>query len=209
MTRERLYIYDTTLRDGAQTSGVDFSLDDKRAIIRALDDLGIDYIEAGYPGANPIDTDLFSSDHALTHARLSAFGMTKRAGRSADNDPGLQGTLAAKSAAICLVAKSWDFHVRVALGIENGENLETIASSVAAVVADGREALIDCEHFFDGYKANAAYALSCIDAALSSGARWVVLCDTNGGTLPDEIHAITRAVTERFPCNHIGIHTHN
>ncbi len=209
MTRDRLYLFDTTLRDGAQTTGVDFSLADKRRIARILDDLGIDYIEGGYPGANPTDTELFSEPSGLKHARFVAFGMTKRTGRSAANDPGLQGTLQAKADAACLVAKAWDYHVRVALGITNEDNIEGITDSVRAVRAAGREAMIDCEHFFDGYKSNRAYALQVARTAYESGARWVVLCDTNGGTLPHEIEAIVADLVTIVPGSHVGIHTHN
>ncbi|HKB00032.1 MAG TPA: citramalate synthase, partial [Methyloceanibacter sp.] len=165
MTRERLSLYDTTLRDGAQTHGVDFSVEDKWLIAEQLDALGIDYIEAGYPGANPTDTRLFAEARPLGYANLTAFGMTKRPGRSLANDPGFQALLAAKVASICLVAKSWDFHVEVALGISLEENLAAIKESTEAIVASGREALIDCEHFFDGYKANPAYALACAKTA--------------------------------------------
>ncbi len=209
MTRDRLYLFDTTLRDGAQTTGVDFSLADKRRIARVLDDLGIDYIEGGYPGANPMDTELFSQPSGFKHARFVAFGMTKRAGRSAANDPGLQGTLQAESDAACLVAKAWDYHVRVALGVSNEDNIEGVADSVKAVKAAGREPMIDCEHFFDGYKGNRAYALQVARTAYESGARWVVLCDTNGGTLPHEIEAIVADVIQLVPGSHVGIHTHN
>jgi 2-isopropylmalate synthase len=209
MTRERLYLFDTTLRDGAQTTGVDFSLDDKRRIARVLDDLGIDYIEGGYPGANPTDTAFFNEKPAFANARFTAFGMTKRAGRSAANDTGFQGTLQAKADAVCLVAKAWDYHVRVALGVTNQENLEGVTESVAAVVASGREAMIDCEHFFDGYKGNRAYALAVATAAYKAGARWIVLCDTNGGTLPHEIETIVTDLITHVPGSHVGIHTHN
>ena len=207
--RERLYLYDTTLRDGAQTQGVDFSLEDKGLIAQQLDVLGIDYIEAGYPGANPTDTKLFAAPQKLGLAKLTAFGMTKRPGRSISNDPGFQAVLAAKAPAICLVAKTWDFHVDVALGISPEENLQAIAELVAAVVASGREALLDCEHFFDGYKANPDYALACAKAAYEAGARWVVLCDTNGGTLPEEIERIVAEVVQHIPGDHVGIHVHN
>jgi 2-isopropylmalate synthase len=209
MSRERISLYDTTLRDGAQTHGVDFSLEDKWVIAQHLDVLGLDYIEAGYPGANPTDTKLFGETRKLGHAKLTAFGMTKRPGRSISNDPGFQALLAAKAHAICLVAKSWDFHVEVALGISLEENLDGIRESVAAIVASGREALLDCEHFFDGYKANADYALSCAKTAYEAGARWVVLCDTNGGTLPEEIEAIVGEVVKHIPGDRIGIHVHN
>ena len=208
-SRERLYLFDTTLRDGAQTSGVDFSLADKTVVAGVLDQLGIDYIEGGYPGANPTDTEFFAKPAPYKHARSVAFGMTKRSGRSIANDPVFQAVLQAKADAVCLVAKTWDFHVRVALGIGNAENLASIKESVEAIVAAGREAMIDCEHFFDGYKANPEYALSCAAAAHKAGARWVVLCDTNGGTMPHEVSAIVTEVAKRVPGDHLGIHTHN
>ena len=135
--------------------------------------------------------------------------MTKRAGRSVSNDPGFQATLQAHAGAICLVAKAWDYHVRVALGISNEENLEGITQSIEAVVRSNREAMLDCEHFFDGYKANRAYALAVATAAYKAGARWVVLCDTNGGTLPNEIAGIVSDVSKHVPGAHLGIHTHN
>ncbi|MDR3499582.1 MAG: citramalate synthase [Parvibaculum sp.] len=210
MTKERLYLFDTTLRDGAQTQGVDFSVEDKRLIAGLLDDLGLDYIEGGYPGANPTDTSFFSERPELKRARFTAFGMTKRAGRSAANDPGLAPVLDADTDAVCLVAKSWDFQVRVALGITNEENLESITDSVKAIAARGREPMIDCEHFFDGYKANPVYALACLNAALSAGARWAVLCDTNGGTLPQEVTRIVgEVIASGVPGERLGIHAHN
>ncbi len=209
MTKERLYLYDTTLRDGAQTTGVDFSISDKRRIMSVLDDLGIDYIEGGYPGSNPTDTELFSERANLKSARFTAFGMTKRSGRSVSNDPGFQAILQSKADSICLVAKSWDYHVRVALGITNEENVESLKQSVKAVRETQREPLVDCEHFFDGYKGNRDYALSVAKTAYNSGARWVVLCDTNGGTLPHEIDSIVADVTKHVPGANLGIHTHN
>ncbi len=209
MTRERIHLFDTTLRDGQQTPGIDFSVEDKIAIAALLDEFGVDYVEGGYPGANPTDTEFFSKKRT-TSARFVAFGMTKRAGVSASNDPGLTALLQAESDAICLVAKSWDYHVRVALGCSNEENLESIQSSVEAVVASGKEAMIDCEHFFDGYKANPAYALACAKTAYDAGARWVVLCDTNGGTQPPEIRDIVAAVIAHgVPGANLGIHAHN
>jgi 2-isopropylmalate synthase len=208
MARERLYLFDTTLRDGAQMHGVDFTVTDKLRISKMLDQLGVDYIEAGIPGANPTDTALFAEDNK-TKAKFTAFGMTKRAGRSASNDPALAGTLAANADAVCLVAKASAFQVRVALEIKPEENLESIRESVKAIVAAGREALIDCEHFFDGYKDNKEYALACAKAAYDSGARWVVLCDTNGGTLPNEIETIVADVVKLIPGDHVGIHAHN
>jgi 2-isopropylmalate synthase len=209
MTRERLYLFDTTLRDGAQTNGVDFTLADKLAVAGMLDELGIDYVEGGYPGANPTDTELFAVDRKLANATFTAFGMTRRPGRSTSNDPGLAALLDAKAKAICFVAKSWDFHVRVALETTDGENLASIGDSVAAAKAKGHEVLLDCEHFFDGYKANPHYALACAKAAYDAGARWVVLCDTNGGTLPHEVERIVGEVCKAIPGDHVGIHAHN
>lgn len=208
-TRERIYLFDTTLRDGAQTQGVEFSLEDKILIAEALDGLGLDYIEGGYPGANPTDSGYFQETRNFKSAKNTAFGMTKRVGRSISNDAGFSSILDAKVDAICLVAKSWDYHVRVALGVTNEENLLTITESVEAIRDSGREALIDCEHFFDGYKSNSDYALSCVKTAYEAGARWIVLCDTNGGTLPHEVSEIVDAVTQIVPGDHIGIHAHN
>ncbi len=209
MSRERVYLFDTTLRDGAQTQGVDFSVEDKRQIALALDGLGIDYIEGGWPGANPTDTSFFSERPPLKAAKFVAFGMTKRSGRSAANDPGLASVLDAKADANCLVGKTWDFHVDVALEIPRSENIDNIAESIAAVRAKGREALFDAEHFFDGYKANPEYALDCIRAALDAGARWLVLCDTNGGTMPEDVYEIVSEVKTELPEAALGIHAHN
>jgi 2-isopropylmalate synthase len=208
MSRERLYLFDTTLRDGAQTNGVDFTLADKLTIARLLDDLGVDYIEAGYPGANPTDTSFFAERRPM-RAKNTAFGMTRRPGRSASNDPGLVALLDAQADAICFVAKSWDYHVRVALETTEEENIASIRDSVRAAKAKGREVLLDCEHFFDGYKAKPGFALACAKAAYDEGARWVVLCDTNGGTLPHEIERIVGEVCAKIPGDHVGIHAHN
>src|SRR6201987_104964 len=208
MARERLYLFDTTLRDGAQTNGVDFTLADKLAIAALLDELGVDYVEAGYPGANPIDTSFFAERRPM-RARLTAFGMTRRPGRSASNDPGLVALLDAQADAICFVAKSWDYHVRIALETTEDENLASIRDSVRAAKAKGREVLLDCEHFFDGYKANPTYALACAKAAYDEGARWVVLCDTNGGALPHEVEDIVGEVCKITPGDRVGIHAHN
>lgn len=208
MAKERIYLFDTTLRDGAQTNGVDFTLADKLAIAGMLDELGVDYVEGGYPGANPTDTELFAKERKLKTA-FTAFGMTRRPGRSASNDPGLAALLEAKADAICFVAKAWDYHVRVALETTNEENIASIRDSVKAAKAKGREVLLDCEHFFDGYKANPQFALACAKAAYDEGARWVVLCDTNGGTLPDEVERIVGEVVKVIPGDHVGIHAHN
>ncbi|ACI98401.1 citramalate synthase [Rhodospirillum centenum] len=205
----RVYLYDTTLRDGAQTSGVDFGVADKIAIARELDALGIDYVEGGWPGANPTDDAFFAAPPALARATFTAFGMTRRPGRSAANDGGLAALLNSGAPAVCIVGKSWDFHVDVALGISRTENLELIRDSVAAIVARGREALFDAEHFFDGYRRNPEFALSCVQAAHEAGARWIVLCDTNGGTLPHEIERIVAEVARSIPGGRLGIHCHN
>src|SRR3989475_3316870 len=209
MNRERLYLFDTTLRDGAQTNGVDFTLHDKQLIAQMLDELGIDYVEGGYPGANPTDTEFFAQSPKLDHARFTAFGMTRRPGRSASNDPGLAALLEAKADAICFVAKSSAYQVRVALETTNEENLASIRDSVKVAKAAGREVMLDCEHFFDGYKENAEFALACAKAAYDSRARWVVLCDTNGGTMPHEVETIVTEVVKHIPGDHVGIHAHN
>ena len=194
MTRERLFLYDTTLRDGQQTQGVDFSAEDKGRIAEALDGLGIDYVEGGWPGANPTDSTFFEAAPTLGRATMTAFGMTKRAGRSAANDEVLAGVVNAGTPAVCLVGKTHDFHVATALGITLAENLDNIRESLVHLVSLGREALFDAEHFFDGYRANPGYALDCLRAARDAGARWIVLCDTNGGTLPAEVRAVTETV---------------
>ena len=209
MNKERLYIYDTTLRDGQQTQGVQFSTDEKQTLARALDDLGIDYIEGGWPGANPTDSAFFEA-RPDTNAQFTAFGMTKRAGRSAENDDVLAAVLNAGTPAVCLVGKTHDFHVTTALGITQDENVETISASITHCVAQGRQALFDAEHFFDGYKANPNYAITCLKAAMDAGARWIVLCDTNGGALPSKVKSIvTDVIAAGIPGDRLGIHTHN
>ncbi len=205
----RIWLFDTTLRDGGQTRGVDFSHADKIAIANALDEIGIDYVEGGWPGANPTDDAFFGDPPQLKNASLVAFGMTRRGGRSAANDPGLSAVLDARVPATCLVGKTWDFHVETALKTSLDENLEMIRQSVAAARDRGRESMFDCEHFFDGYKNNPDYAIACARAAHEGGAAWIVLCDTNGGTLPDEVFETVSAVRSALPDAHIGIHTHN
>ncbi|GAB3449731.1 citramalate synthase [Insolitispirillum peregrinum] len=209
MSDKRVYLYDSTLRDGAQTQGVDFSATDKAAIAQSLDLLGIDYIEGGWPGANPTDDAFFGNPPTLRRAKLAAFGMTRRAGRSADNDPGLAPVVSAGADVITLVGKSWDFQCAVALGVDLDENLRMIGDSIRHATTKAREVIYDAEHFFDGYKGNPDYALKCLKAAHDNGARWVVLCDTNGGTLPDEVERIVAAVTKVVPGSHVGIHCHN
>jgi 2-isopropylmalate synthase len=209
MTKEHLTLFDTTLRDGQQTQGVQFSTEDKFQIAQALDDLGVDYIEGGWPGANPTDSAFFEAK-PKTRATFTAFGMTKRSGRSAANDDVLAAVLNAGTEAVCLVGKSHEFHVTTALGITLEENRQNLADSFAHIVAEGREALYDAEHFFDGYKSNPDYALSCLKAAFDAGTRWIVLCDTNGGTLPHEVAEITaKVIASGIPGDHLGIHTHD
>ena len=209
MSKQKLYIFDTTLRDGAQTQGVDFSIDDKEKIAFTLDNLGIDYIEGGWPGANPTDTKFFQKKHIFKNSKLISFGMTKKTGRSADNDPGLSAILDSDTSSVCLVGKSWDFHVDIALGISKEENLENIRESAKHFIKKKKEFMFDAEHFFDGFKANPKYAMSCIKAAFDQGARWIVLCDTNGGTLPHEITKIVFEVSKEIPGKNLGIHAHN
>ncbi len=209
MTKERLYLYDTTLRDGQQTQGVQFSTTEKVQIAQALDSLGIDYIEGGWPGANPTDSAFFESAPE-TSACITAFGMTKRSGRSAENDDVLAAVMNAGTPGVCLVGKSHDYHVTHALGITLEENTENVRASVAHIVAQGQEALFDAEHFFDGYKDNPEYAVEVCRAALDAGARWVVLCDTNGGALPAEVgRIVSEVIAAGLPGDRLGIHTHN
>ena len=204
-----VYLFDTTLRDGAQMQGIDFSVPDKIAISTALDAIGLDYIEGGWPGANPTDDAFFADPPDFQRSRFVAFGMTRRSGRSAANDPGLAMVVGSKTDAVCIFGKSWDFHVDVALQIPLEENLAMIADSVELARKKRGEAMFDAEHFFDGYKANKAYALDCIKAAHGAGARWIVLCDTNGGTLPHEITQIVGEVAQVIPGSELGIHAHN
>ena len=208
--KERLTLYDTTLRDGQQTQGVHFTVEEKREIAGMLDALGFDYVEGGWPGANDTDAAFFDAPPRLTRATFAAFGMTKRAGRSAANDETLAAVVNAGTPAICLVGKTHPFHVATALGTSLEENRAAIADSVGHVVARGREALFDAEHFFDGYADDPAYAVDCLNAALEAGARWVVLCDTNGGTMPEEIGAVVeRVIASGVPGDRLGIHTHD
>ncbi|SIS89579.1 citramalate synthase [Phaeovulum vinaykumarii] len=209
MIRERLFIYDTTLRDGQQTQGVQFSVSEKVQIARALDALGVDYIEGGWPGANPTDSDFFAQA-PQTRATFTAFGMTKRAGRSAANDDVLAAVINAGTPAVCIVGKTHLGQVEGALGISAADNLDAIGSSIAHIRGLGREALFDAEHFFDGWKHDRAHALACLMAAREAGAAWIVLCDTNGGTLPDEIGRITaEVIAAGIPGRQLGIHCHD
>ena len=209
MSKDKITIFDTTLRDGAQTEGVDFSIEDKNKIACALSEIGMDYIEGGWPGANPIDTKFFSNPPNTKNSKFTAFGMTKKTGRSANNDPGLASLMNANTSSVCVVGKTWDFHVKIALGIKNEENLENIGETTKHFVNNKKEFLFDAEHFFDGYKNNPEYAVKCLKQAYDAGARWVVLCDTNGGTLPHEISDIVYKVSKIIPGKNLGIHAHN
>ena len=209
MSKEKIYIFDTTLRDGAQTEGVNFSIDDKNKIAKTLSNLGVDYLEGGWPGANTLDTTFFSKPPVMNKTILTAFGMTKKTGRSAENDPGLSALMNTNAPAVCVVGKSWDFHVDIALGITKEENLENIKESAKLFIKSKKEFMFDAEHFFDGYKNNPEYALRCIKTAYNQGARWIVLCDTNGGTLPNEIGEIVQKVIKQIPGKNLGIHAHN
>ena len=209
MTGERIWLYDTTLRDGAQTQGVDFSVQDKLRIACELDRLGVDYVEGGWPGANPTDDAFFASPPGLTRARLCAFGMTRRSGRSAANDPGLVALFQADAPVITLVGKSSARQAEGGLGVSRGENVTMIADSVREAMRHADEVMLDAEHFFDGFREDAEYALECLTAALEAGARWLVLCDTNGGALPHEVEAVVARGAHRIPGERLGIHTHN
>lgn len=209
MSKERIYLYDSTLRDGSQARGIDFTVADKIAIAEALDQFGIDYIEGGWPGANPTDDAFFAKAPKTKKARITSFGMTRRAGRSASNDPGLQDLLQTNTPSVCIVGKSWDWQVKAALKVSKEENIRMVEESIAHLVAKKREAVFDAEHFFDGYKANPAYALEVVKAAEKAGARWIVLCDTNGGSLPSEISRIVGEVVKHVPGSKLGIHCHN
>ncbi len=209
MSTDRVTIYDVTLRDGAQTEGIDFTSADKVVIARELDQLGIDYIEGGWPGANPTDDAFFADAPPMHRACLAAFGMTRRNGVAVDQDAGLAKLLAANTRAITIVGKTWDFHVDVALGIARDENLAMIEESVRFLDDRVDEVLFDAEHFFDGYKSDPGFAMACIEKAFAAGARWIVLCDTNGGTLPKEVERIVGAVAEKIPGSHLAIHCHD
>jgi 2-isopropylmalate synthase len=208
--RQRIEIYDTTLRDGTQGLGVSLSVQDKLLIAQRLDELGIDYIEGGYPLSNPKDEAFFveAARMRFKHAKLAAFGMTRRRNVKAAGDEGLESLLRAGTDVVTIVGKSWDMHVREVLGVTEKENLTMIADSVAHCAAAGRIVIFDAEHFFDGYAANPGHALATLLAAQEAGAACVCLCDTNGGTLPERVAERIEAVRPRLSVR-IGIHTHN
>jgi 2-isopropylmalate synthase len=208
---EKVYVYDTTLRDGSQAEGVNFSIEDKLRIIKKLDEFGIDYIECGWPGSNPKDTLLFEKlkNIKLNHSKIVAFGATRRPGKKPEEDPQLENLIKAQPQAITIFGKSWDLHVLEALRTTLEENLDMVAGSIAYLKRYVPEVIFDAEHFFDGYKRNPEYALKVIQYALEGGADWIVLCDTNGGCLPHEVYEITKKVVESFPEAKVGIHAHN
>lgn len=206
---DKIYLFDTTLRDGQQTTGVNFTVSDKVAISNALDDLGVDYIEGGWPGANPTDNQFFNRKFTYSNSKITAFGMTRRPGHSSSNDLGLNALLNSSASAICIVGKTSSFQVKEALNISEEENLKMIKESLDEVIKKNKESLFDAEHFFDGFKHNKQYAIECIKIAYNQGARWIVLCDTNGGTLPNEINEIIQEVLNFIPGNNLGIHAHN
>jgi 2-isopropylmalate synthase len=208
---EKITVYDTTLRDGMQAEGVSFSLEDKLAVVKCLDQLGLEYIEGGYAASNPKEM-LFLTEAAkqdLKNSRLVAFGTTRRADCSVSDDVSLNSMLKCKTRVATLVGKTWDLHVTNVLGCSLDENITICAESVEYMKKHGLETLFDAEHFFDGYKRNPKYAMKVLGAAAQSGADVLVLCDTNGGCLPDEVYEITRTVCEHFGNLMIGIHTHN
>ena len=205
----KIYLFDTTLRDGQQTTGVNFSVSDKMIIAKALDDLGVDYIEGGWPGANPTDDEFFNREINFDNSKFTAFGMTRRLNKSAANDPGLNTLINSKASSICIVGKASLFQVKEALSINKNENLSMISDSISEIYKKNKEALFDAEHFFDGYKFDKSYSLQCLESAYKAGARWIVLCDTNGGTLPHEVSEIVSEVVQKIPGTHLGIHTHN
>jgi 2-isopropylmalate synthase len=206
---DKIYLYDTLLRDGSQTQGVNFSLNDKLRLTKAIDELGIDYIEGGFLGANPTDDDYFKHLPKTKNSKLTAFGMTAKPNLKPSEDKGLKNLAESEVKAVCIVGKSWDFHVKEALGITLKENLKLIENSIKFLAKTGKEVLFDAEHFFDGYKHNKEHAIEVIKTAYNAGANWVVLCDTNGGTLPFEVGEITEKVTKFIKGKHIGIHCHN
>ncbi|MEN9273102.1 MAG: citramalate synthase, partial [Gloeomargarita sp. DG_1_5_bins_55] len=211
MTGERIWIYDTTLRDGAQREGLSLSLEDKLQIAHLLDQLGVHFIEGGWPGANPKDVQFFwqLQQEPLRHAQLVAFCSTRRPRTTASEDTFLQGILAAGTRWVTVFGKSWDLHVTEGLGTTLTQNLDMIADTITYLRQQQRQVLYDAEHWFDGYQANPEYALATLETAAQAGAEWLVLCDTNGGTLPHQIAAVVQQVKARFPTAQIGIHTHN
>ncbi|MDP4161378.1 MAG: citramalate synthase, partial [Bacillota bacterium] len=209
--KKKITVYDTTLRDGAQGEGIHFSTQDKLSYIKRIEEMGSLYVEAGWPGANPSDEDLFQQLRQLTSSkvRIAAFGSTCKVNESPEQSDILLKLLASGAETITIFGKSWDLHVRDVLRATLEENLRLIRESVSFLVQQGREVFFDAEHFFDGFKENPEYALKCIGAALDAGAAVVILCDTNGGSLPEEVSQGVRAVKQEFKPQELGIHVHN
>jgi 2-isopropylmalate synthase len=208
--QKKLTIFDTTLRDGAQAEEISFSIEDKLKILKALDNLGIRYIETGNPGSNPKDLEFFRSINSikLKHAKLTAFGSTRRQNVQAEDDSNIQVLLKANTPAVAIFGKSWDFHVTKVIKTNLEENTKMIRDTIAFFNKNDKEVIFDAEHFFDGYKSNPKYALETLQAAVDGGADWLVLCETNGGAFPDEVFEITKEVVKQFSIP-IGIHCHN
>ncbi len=206
----RVFVYDTTLRDGSQGEGVNFSLHDKLALTKRLDELGVDFIEGGYPLSNPKDAEYFEAVKSLTlkHAKVCAFGMTRKKNSEAANDTGLKALLEAETPVVTIVGKTWDFHVTNVLGATLDENLRMIGDTIEHLRAAGRTVMYDAEHFFDGYRANPEYALKTLLTAEEAGASVVILCDTNGGTMPERVAELVAIIRARIDCE-VGIHCHN
>ena len=207
---ERVKAYDTTLRDGSQGEGVQFSVEDKLDVTRRLDEFGVDYIEGGWPGSNPKDKAYFESvkDLKLQTAKVAAFGSTRRAANKVEDDENIAKLLGAETPVVTIFGKCWDLHVTAALRVSFEDNLKMISDSVKYLRGKKREVIYDAEHFFDGYKANPDYALRTLAAAAEAGAACLVLCDTNGGSSPWEIEEVINAV-QRETATPLGIHTHN
>ena len=208
---KKIEIYDTTLRDGAQAEGISFSVTDKLKIVRLLDDLGVDYIELGWPGANFKDAEIFSSVKSieLKHAQVTAFGCTRKPNTKPEEDKILSELLLADTSIITLFGKTWDFHVTDALNTTLEENLNMIRDSIEYLITKGKRVFFDAEHFFDGFKANEEYALKAIETAYKAGASRIILCDTNGGNINTQIYKTIKRVKEFLPDAEIGVHVHN
>ena len=208
---KKIEIFDSTLRDGAQGEGISFSVQDKLNIVKALDEFGVTYIEAGNPGSNPKDLAFFEQVHSLklNSAKLCAFGSTARAGIPVEDDKNVQSLLSANTPAIAIYGKSWDLHVTKILKISLEENIAIVKDTISFFKSKGKELIFDAEHFFDGYKANPDYAIEVLSAAVQGGADCLSLCDTNGGTLPNDIERIVKTVSDKFPDVKIGIHCHD
>src|SRR2546428_11093688 len=206
----QIYLFDTTLRDGTQSEGMSLSVEDKLKIAALLDGFGIHYVEGGWPGSNPKDVDFFQRARslALRRARLVAFGATRKAGVRAEDDPNLRALVAADTPAVSLFGKSWTLHVQHVLETTPEENLAMIADSVGWLKGRGKEVIYDAEHFFDGYRADPAYRLATLDRAARAGADWIVLCDTNGGSLPGWVADVTADVRRELPAP-LRIPSHN